>query len=159
MDDHAVIERDGTLLAPAWLGPAKLFVFQRGRAYQFGIFALTAGDLLFAAGERLLVRVSRADAAIEWPRHLLSAGLYARTAAARHSICFFMPFTDAPAPDLRSVPHAATVLSGVPDLGFLGWQDGPGAEAVTGLVGAAAAAGGRKRGREAADRVRAALTE
>jgi hypothetical protein len=158
MDNDAVIERDGTLLAPAWLGPAKLFVLRRGRAYQFGIFALTAGELLFAAGAHLLVQISRAEATIGWPGHLLDAGLFVQTATARYSICFFMPFTDAPAPNLHSVPDAASVLSGVSALGFLAWQDGPGAAVVTGLVKVAAAAGGRKQGRRAADRVRAALT-
>jgi hypothetical protein len=69
-----------------------------------------------------------------------------------------MPFTDAPAPNLHSVPDAASVLSGVSALGFLAWQDGPGAAVVTDLVKVAAAAGGRKQGRRAADRVRAALT-
>ena len=81
-----------------------------------------------------------------------------QTATTRHSICFFMPFTDAPAPNLHSVPNAATTLSGVAALGFLGWQDGPGAAVVTDLVIVAAAAGSRNRGRLAANRVRAALT-
>jgi hypothetical protein len=153
-----VIERDGALIIPAWIGPAKLMVLKRGRAYRFGLFTLTADYLAFATAGEILMQERRADVQIEWPRHLAGSGFHVRAPAKSYAICFGKPFPDAPGPSQYSVAKAATAFGSISALGFAVGQDWlPEGAIVADVIRAVADIRELKHGRSVAAQVRAAL--
>jgi hypothetical protein len=158
MEDDAVIEQDGALIVPAWIGPARMFVLTQGLAYRFGLFILTADNLAFAANEQILMQEHRADVKIKWPRILWGGGFYVFAPVKRHAICFGMPFTNVPPPNQGSIARSAAALGAISALGFTAGQDWqPGGVIVSNLDTGVAALRRPWHGRSVGARVRAAL--
>ena len=161
MVDDTVIEQDGALIVPAWIGPARMFVLKQGLAYRFGVFMLSPDNLAFAADEQVLMQERRADVKIEWPKILAGGGFYVLTPAKRYAICFGKPFSSAPRPSQSSIARSAATLDAISGLGFTAGQDWlPDGTVVSDLF-----AGVTTRqtavwfGRSVASRVRALLDE
>jgi len=104
------MEQEDTIVVPAWLGPNKLYVTAKGRAYTFGLFALTPNRVMFASDDEMLIDELREDSVFEWPRLLSGTGCRLRTPAGAWIITFGRPFPDAPAPDRDRIEGAAGVL-------------------------------------------------
>jgi hypothetical protein len=153
-----VIERDGILVVPAWIGPAKMFIISRGAAYQFGIFALTADNLVFTTEREVVIDERQADVEIKWTRWLAGSGFWIKTPRARRAICFGKPFPDAPGPTENVVAKTADTLGYAKDLPIEAMKDWLfGAGMIADLVGLAFAVRDLKDGRRAAARIRALL--
>jgi hypothetical protein len=159
MDNDTLIEQDGALIVPAWIGPARMFVFTQGAAYRFGLFILTTDNLAFASNEQILMQEHRAEVTIKWPRILVGGGFYVLALANRRAICFGKPFWDAPRPSESSVAQSAATLGAISALGFTAGQDWlPEGARVSGLLsGVARRQFAVWQGRPVAARVRAAL--
>lgn len=157
-ENEKVVERDGVLVVPAWIGPAKRFVPSKGAAYRFGIFALTADNLAFTTEREVVVDEYHDDVEIEWTRWLAKSGFWIKTPSARYAICFGKPFPDAPGPTENAVAKAAETLGYAKDLPIEAIKDWLfGAGIIADLVGLAFAVRDLKQGRRAAARVRALL--
>lgn len=158
MGDDPVIEQDGALIAPAWIGPARMFVFTGGAAFRFGLFILTADSLAFAANEQILMREHQADVKVKWPRILFGGGFYVLAPAQRHAVYLGKPFSNAPPPSQGSIARSAATLGAISALGFTGGQDWlPGGAIVTNLDKGAATSRWVADGRPVGARVRAVL--
>jgi hypothetical protein len=94
---EVIIERNGVLAVPAWIGPAKIFVLKRGRAYRFGLFVLTPDRVLYATDNFVLLDAVRADVATKTPRFLAKSGFWIKMPSASYwlAIHFRRPFSDA----------------------------------------------------------------
>ncbi len=158
MGDGAVIEQDGALIAPGWIGPVSLFVPTQGLSYRFGVFILTADNLAFAADEQVAMQERRADVKIKWPRNLWGAGFHMLAPTSRHAICFGAPFWNVPRPSQSSIAKSAATLGAISALGFTVGQDWlPNGAIVSRLLHAIPSVYFTWQGRPVAARVRAAL--
>jgi hypothetical protein len=159
-EDEKAIERNGVLVVPAWIGPAKTFVFKRGAAYLFGMFLVSGENLVFSSEDNVIVNECRRDVEIEWPRHFAGSGFWIKTPSARYAICFGKPFPDAPGPKGNAIAKTAAKFEGISNLDLSavqGWLFG--AEALAQFVRAASAVSDLRKGRRTAARVRAVLEE
>ena len=155
---------DGTVV-PAWLGPDKLFVPSKGKAYVFGLFALAPNRVAFSTRAEVLIDERRQDVAFEWPRILAGGGCRLRMPSRSCLIAFGRPFPNAPAPDQEAIEAAydglealQTTVEGITDsLGLGASVLGLGASVVGDLVGLAYAVTDLKKGRRSAEIVKTAL--
>ena len=99
-------DQDNATVVPAWLGPDKLWVMSKGRAYVFGLFALAPKRVVFSTEDEVLIDERRQDVTFEWPRLLAGGGCRLRTPSRSCLIAFGRPFPDAPAPDRELVEGA-----------------------------------------------------
>ncbi|MEV6490017.1 hypothetical protein AB0M20_15540 [Actinoplanes sp. NPDC051633] len=151
-------KRKTAVVVPAWLGPNKMYNSAKGQSYVFGLFTIGARRISFAADEEVSVDVARKQATIEWPFWLAGGGCRLKTPSGAWIVAFGRPFPDAPAPDQEKIEAAATALEGlqaaagqVSDLADLG------AGVLKDLVGFAQAMTDIRKGRRAAETVKAAL--
>ena len=66
---------DGVLVVPAWIGPAKHYVPSKGRAYTFGLFAVSSDTLAFLSSD-LTLEWPKDEVNITWPRLQGGAGCW-----------------------------------------------------------------------------------
>ena len=147
---------DGVLVVPAWIGPAKHFVPSKGRAYTFGLFAVSSETLAFLSSD-LTLTWPKDEVNITWPRLQGGAGCWLEWPDGKYAICFGKPFPNAPSPDADLLGGAAEALDTVSDLP-IGLDDLlTGTEILGNLLGLAASIRDIKTGRGTAQDVKAAL--
>ena len=99
-------DQDDATVVPAWLGPDKLWVWSKGKAYVFGLFALSPKRVAFSTQDEVLIDERRQDITFEWPRILAGGGCRLRTPSRSCLIAFGRPYPDAPAPDRELIEGA-----------------------------------------------------
>jgi len=145
-------------VVPAWLGPNKLFVGAKGRAYVFGLFSRTPARVAFAADGELKLNEGRQDVAFEWPKLLAGGGCRRRAGSQAWIIAFGRPFPDAPAPDREKIEGAASALAALSEpAASLSDLAGLGVSLLGDLVELAQAVADIQKGRRTAEVVKAAL--
>lgn len=101
------------LVVPAWLGPARLFVAEQGRAYTFGAFLITDDQFVFSNDSQVLLCVNRERTTVEWPRLYMGTGIRLKGEGVKKVVFFRRPFPDAPSPEPQLFESAATALGAV----------------------------------------------
>lgn len=147
---------------PAWIGPAKSFVWRKGRAYEFGLLSITNVSVTFASGSGVVFTAPLSGISVTWPRHLAGGGCWIRTHEASHCITFYRPFPDAPGPEAEEVANAAEALGGLGQIAStLGVNVADfitlGTELVENLTALARALRDLKEGRRVAEQIRPLL--
>lgn len=108
------------VVVPGWLGRARMVVPEKGRAYTFGAFMVSADEVAFSDETEMLLRLSRDETTIEWPRLFMGAGLKLEGGGIKEVVFFGRPFPtlrvpipsdsrSRPAPSMRQLPDWVTV--------------------------------------------------
>ena len=144
------------IVVPGWLGPARLFVLEQGRAYVFGAFTVTEGEYVFSDASQVLLRLRRDETRVEWPRWFMGGAIKLTGPGVKKIVAFGRPFPDAPSPEPAQFESAADAL----DIAVAGLGDG--------LAGTLAGIGGDliqlvngindvKSGKAVGERIRSAI--
>ncbi|WP_406328321.1 hypothetical protein [Streptomyces sp. NBC_00203] len=155
----AVTDQSDVLVVPAWLGPDKMFVMSKGKAYTFGLFAVASERVSFAADDQMPIDELRAGIIFEWPWFLGGGGCRLRGRSQSWIVAFGRPYPDAPAPGRETIEASANLLVSagswagvVPDSLDLGLG------ILSDLFALAQTVGDIKKGRHTAEQVKGALT-
>lgn len=146
------------VVVPGWLGPARMFVPEKGRAYTFGAFMVSSDEVAFSDETQMLLRLRRDETKIEWPRLLMGAALKLEGGGTRKVVFFGRPFPDAPSPEPERFKSAAGAL----DAAAAGLGDSLGAllaDIGGELITLFNSIQDQKRGRAVGSRIRAILEE
>jgi hypothetical protein len=144
------------VVVPGWLGPARLFVLEQGRAYTFGAFMVTDDEFAFSDESQVLLRLRRDQTTIEWPRLNMGAAIKLESEGMKKVVFFGRPFPDAPSPEPQEFEGAATAL-GAAKAGLGDSLGGLFADIGGDLITLFNSIQDQKRGRAVGNRVRAAI--
>ncbi|MEU8633096.1 hypothetical protein AB0C38_13065 [Amycolatopsis sp. NPDC048633] len=118
-----------SLVVPAWLGPDKIFFWDKANAFDFGVFALDRTSFAFADSGGLRLSGAIAGAAFDWPKIFTGAAIRIKLDGVKKVVAFSRPFPESPGPDPTSAEQAVEVLEKIGELPM-----GEVAQGVTGIL-------------------------
>lgn len=145
---------EAPLIVPVWVGPAKLFVWTKGRAYCVGILAVTRTRIaLNSASHSFDLPLS--ELTLEWPRLSAGAACYVTWRDGKCDVSFGKPFPNAPGMTESGLAEAAEGLNALATIANLPEGILMGGEILGKLLKAVGAFETLKAGRVVGERVRA----
>lgn len=111
-----MLDENDVLIRPAWIGPYKLFFWDKAGAFDFGAFATDKNSFAFVANEGRVFGGFLNDVKWDTPKLFAGAAIRFHVAPKPIVVAFSRPFPESPGPEAEQFERSIKLLEGVSDL-------------------------------------------